>query len=193
VTEKTSGVRVIDKRWWARDDAGDSSGNATDQVALKPTYVEDLEKRLADTTAQLQTALTERRRMLDEFEQARARMRRDVAREVERGKRSVLIELLDVVDNLDRAIAAAGEQRGSPLLRGVQLVHDQFLAKLESFGVTRVAALGERFDAARHEAIATAPVDDASKDGIVVSVVKEGYAIGDELLRPSSVIVGTAS
>jgi len=114
-----------------------------------------------------------------------------VAREVERGKRSVLIELLDVVDNLDRAIAAAGEESASPLLRGVQLVHDQFLAKLEGFGVMRVPALGQPFDAVHHEAIATAPVDDASKDGIVLAVVKEGYTIGDELLRPASVIVGT--
>ena len=190
MTEKTSDVRVVDKRWWARDDASDSSGEATGQVALKPTYVEDLEKRLADATAQLQNALAERRRTLDEFEQTRARMRRDVAREVERGKRSMLIELLDVVDNLDRAIAAAGEHSGSPLLRGVQLVHDHFLAKLDSFGVTRVPALGEQFDAARHEAIATAPVDDPTKEGVVVSVVKQGYAIGDELLRPASVIVG---
>ena len=189
--EKTSDVRVVDKRWWAREDAGDSSADATEHVALKPTYVEDLERRLADTTAQLQGALTDRQRALEDFEQARIRIRRDVAREVERGKRAVLIELLDVVDNLDRAIAAAGEESPSPLLRGVQLVRDQFLAKLESFGVTRVPALRQPFDAARHEAVATAPVDDASKDGVVVAVVKEGYTIGDELLRPASVIVGT--
>jgi molecular chaperone GrpE len=191
VSEKTSDVRVVDKRWWARQAAGDSSADATEPVALKPTYVEDLERRLADTTAQLQSALTERQRALEDFEQARTRIRRDVAREVERGKRAVLIELLDVVDNLDRAIAAAGEESESPLLRGVHLVRHQFLARLESFGVTRVPALGQPFDAARHEAIATAPVDDASKDGIVVGVVKEGYTIGDELLRPASVIVGT--
>ena len=191
MAEKASEIRVIDKRWSARADSGDSSADATEHVALKPTYVEDLERRLADTTAQLQNALTERRRVVDDFEQARTRIRRDVAREVERGKRSVLIELLDVVDNLDRAIAAAGEESASPLLRGVQLVHDQFLAKLESFGVMRVPALGHPFDAVHHEAIATAPVDDASKDGIVLAVVKEGYTIGDELLRPASVIVGT--
>ena len=191
MAEKASEIRVVDKRWWAREDSGDSSTDATERVALKPTYVEDLERRLADTTTQLQNALSERRRAGEDFEQARTRIRRDMAREVERGKRSVLIELLDVVDNLDRAIAAAGEESASPLLRGVQLVRDQFLAKLESFGVTRVPALGQPFDATRHEAIATAPVDDASEDGIVLTVVKEGYTIGDELLRPASVIVGT--
>lgn len=79
----------------------------------------------------------------------------------------------------------------SPLLRGVELVRDQFLAKLEGFGVTRVGALGQRFDAARHEVIATAPTADPSRDGIIVTVVKEGYVIGDELFRPASVIIGT--
>ena len=72
-----------------------------------------------------------------------------------------------------------------------QQVFTDAIAKVESFGVMRVPALGHPFDAVHHEAIATAPVDDASKDGIVLAVVKEGYTIGDELLRPASVIVGT--
>src|SRR5262249_17529487 len=98
--------------------------------------------------------------------------------------------MLDVVDNLDRAIAAA-DDLSSPLLRGVELVREQFLAKLEAFGVTRLQAVGEPFDANRHEAISTEAVADPSQDGLVVRVVKEGYAIGDELLRPAAVIVGT--
>ena len=110
-------------------------------------------------------------------------------REVERCTKAVIAELLEVVDNLDRAIAAAGDDE-TPLLVGVRQVHDQFLAKLEGFGVARLAALGEPFDAALHEAVATTPVDDPSLEGHVVAVVREGYAVGDELLRPASVVVG---
>ncbi len=169
-------VRVVDRRWWAQPDADQSSNAAPEDVrGPKPTYIEQLERRVADVTA--------------EFEQARIRMRRDMQREVERSTRAVLAELLDVVDNLDRAIVAAGADE-SPLLIGVRLVRDQFLTKLEAFGVVRLAALGEPFDATRHEAIATAPVDDASLEGVVVAVVKEGYAMRDELLRPASVVVG---
>jgi len=187
-------VRVIDRRWWARND----EGAAVDEGTRKPTVVEDLEQRLADTTAQLQSVIGEYRRSSEEFEQVKIRIRREVSKEVERGRRTLLAELLEVIDNLDRAIAAAGAPSGATesgsttLARGVELVRDQFLAKLESFGVARVPVLGRPFDATRHEAVTTTPVDDAERDGHVVAVLKEGYAIGDDILRPASVVVGKA-
>ena len=182
-------VRVVDRRWWARTDSEPAPGDAG---STKPTYVEELERRVAEHAAQLQSYAADHRRALEEFEQVRVRMRRDVAREVERGKRTVLAELLEVLDNLDRALAAAAEAPASnqALVRGVELVRDQFSAKLAGFGVTKLAALGQPFDATRHEAVATAPVTDPALDGTIVTIVKDGYAIGDELLRPASVIVG---
>jgi molecular chaperone GrpE len=176
-------VRVVDRRWWAR---GDQDTNAGEASSRKPTYVEELEQRL-------QTVMTEHRQSLDEFDQIRARLRREVARDVERGRRAMLVELLDVADNLDRAIAVARDSSGTnqeSLLRGIILVRDQFLAKLEGFGVTRIATLGERFDARRHDAVATTHVEDPQQDDRVVAVVREGFAIGDDLLRPASVVVG---
>jgi len=186
-------VRVVDRRWWAQKDGQTDAG--ADGRSRKPTYVEDLERQLADQGAQLQAFAADHRRALDEFEQAKTRLRRDVAKEVERGKRAVLVELLDVVDNLDRAVAAAQTSAGAndaaiTLTRGVELVRDQFLSKLAGLGVSRVPALGQAFDAARHEAVTTTPVQDPARDGTIVSVVKEGYAIGDEILRPASVVVG---
>ena len=184
-------LRVVDRRWWARDSA-DLTGE--DVSARKPTYVEEIELQIAQKAEQLQAFIAEHRRSLDEFEQVKLRIRRDVGREVERGKRAVLSEMLEVVDNLDRAIAAARDPSapasGDALLRGVELVRTQFLNSLEKFGVARVPALGEPFDAARHEAVTTTPVRDPALDATVVHVVKEGYAIGDELLRPASVVVG---
>ena len=70
-------------------------------------------------------------------------------------------------------------------------MRDQFLGKMEGFGVTRLKALGLPFDPQLHEAVSMAPVQDASQAGTVVAVVKEGYAIGEELLRPATVVVGT--
>jgi molecular chaperone GrpE len=183
-------VKVVDRRWWARAE----EAPAEDASARKPSYVEDLERQVADQAAQLQAFVADHRRALDEFEQAKARIRRDVGREVERGKRAILVELLDVVDNLDRAIAAARSEAldgpAAALLRGVELVREQFLARLEAFGVVRVPALGTPFDAEAHEAVTTTPVTTEDQHGMVVAVLKEGYAIGDELLRPASVVVG---
>jgi molecular chaperone GrpE len=137
--------------------------------------------------------MADHRRALEEFEQVKSRMRRDASREIERGKRAVIAELLDVLDNLDRAISSArnaGAAAADSLLSGVDLVRQQFLAKLEAFGVRRVPRLGLKFDAAHDEAVSLAPVDNPDDDGVVVSVLKEAYAIGDEMLRPASVVVG---
>jgi molecular chaperone GrpE len=197
--ESEAQVRVVDRRWWARKE-GDSQ-QSDDRGARKPSYVEDLERQLAEQGAQLQSFTADHRRALDEFDQARMRFRRDVAREVERGKRFMLVELLEVVDNLDRAISAARSGTGPAsesnealdnLTRGVELVRDQFLGKLGAWGVERVTALGVPFDASRHEAVTTTPVE-AEQDGLIVAVMKEGYAIGEEILRPASVVVGKAS
>ena len=188
-------LRVVDRRWWAQQETpAETQPEARPETGVKPTYVEELERQLADRAAEIQSFAVEHRRALEEFELARARIRRDVSKEVERARRAVLADMLDVLDNIDRAIAAAGDQAGSPLHRGVELVRDQFLASLERLGVRRMAALGEPFDATRHEAVSMAPVDEASQDGVVIAVVKEGYSISqgenDDLLRPAAVVVG---
>jgi molecular chaperone GrpE len=186
-------LRVVDRRWWARQD---TEVPADDAGARKPSYVEDLERQVAEQAAQLQKYLAEHRRSLDEFEQVKSRIRRDVSREVERGRRAVLVELLEVVDNLDRALSAAHvsdtlQDAAANIVRGVELVREQFLAKLAAFGVARVDPLGQPFDATQHEAVTTTLVD-AAQDGLVVAVLKQGYTIGDDILRPASVVVGRA-
>jgi molecular chaperone GrpE len=194
--EQEPPLRVVDRRWWARQESGAEETPQAAESGLKPTYVEDLERQLAERSAEIQNYAVEHRRALEEFEQARTRIRRDVSKEIERGRRAVLADMLEVLDNIDRAIGAAGDQAGSPLHRGIELVRDQFLATLERLGVTRIAALGQPFDAMRHDAISTAPVTDASQDGVVIAVVREGYAMGpggEDLLRPAAVVVGATS
>jgi molecular chaperone GrpE len=185
-------LRVVDRRWWAQSEGAADATASEAERERKPSYVEDLEQQLADRSTQLQTIAAEHRRAMEEFEQAKARIRREVARDVERGRRAIVADLLEVLDNLDRAIGAARDSdvKADSLLRGVELVRDQFLAKLEALGVRRVDALGQRFDVTSHEAVSMAPVTDETQDGRVVAVTREGYAVGDELLRPASVVVG---
>lgn len=182
---------MTDRRWWAR---GSSSESGEEARTRKPTVIEDLEQRLAETQGQLQAVLHEHRRATDEFEQAKARIRRDVPREVERGRRTVLAEMLEVLDNLDRAVdAASGPPAAEAVdtwLRGVELVREQFRAKLVGFGVTQLSVIGQSFNPELHEAVSTVAVDDPAQAGMVIAVLKEGYVIGDDLLRPASVVVG---
>lgn len=186
-------MRVVDRRWWARQDSEEKKAEPAEEPReRKPTVVEDLETQLTRAQEQVQAVLTEYRRATEEFEQVKQRMRRDVGREVERGRRVVLVEMLEVVDNLDRAIDAASESGSdATLLQGIEMVRAQFLAKLEQFGVVRIDVLGQPFDPQQHEAVSMAPVDNPAHNGLIVAVAREGYAIGEELLRPAAVVVAT--
>lgn len=158
---------------------------------VKPTYVEDLERQLAAKDQQVADLLAKYREASNEFEATRARLRKDVAKDVERGRRTLLVEMLDVLDNLDRAIEAGrGAGGGESLLQGIEMVRRLFLSKLDGFGVTRLEPLGERFDPSLHEAITTVPVREPSQDHVVCGVMQCGYLIAGEVLRPARVAVG---
>ena len=178
-------VKVVDRRWWVRDkEAADAPRGS------KPSYVEELEKRVADAEKQAQEYLGKYRQSAQEFEDARARMRKELAKDAERNRREVLISLLEVVDNLDRAIDAARGSSAGPLLQGVEMVRQQFLAKLEGFGVQRIESQGAAFDPRLHEAVTTVEAPSPDADGRIVGVIAHGYRIGDDVLRPALVAVG---
>ncbi len=179
-------VKVVDRRWWAR---GDDGAPAEDRSA-KPTYVQELEQQLAEKDRLAQEYIAKYRQAASEFEESRLRLRREISKDVERGRREILADLLDVVDNLDRAIdSARGAATAEALLQGVEMVRRQFLSKLESLGVKRIEVDGVDFDPLKHEAVSTVPAAAPEDDGRVVGVVRHGYMIGEDILRPASVAV----
>ena len=182
-------INVIDRRWWARA-AADAAGAPGDTRSDKPSYVQELEQRLAAKDEELRATLTKYREAAQDFEQSRLRMKRELTKEIERSRRAMLADLLDVLDNLDRAIESGQRTAGAELVvQGIDLVRTQFLTTLAGLGVRRLEAIGERFDPAVHEAAATVPASDAATDGLVVGVIRPGYTIGDEVLRPATVAV----
>jgi molecular chaperone GrpE len=184
-------VKVVDRRWWVNQDSGEAPREDT-RGSGKPTYVEELEQRLAEKDRQLQETLSKYRTAASEFEDARLRLRREISKDIERSRRDILAEMLDVLDNLDRAIDSA-RQGSSPdaLMQGVEMVRRQFLAKLEGFGVKRIEAEGSPFDPTLHDAVTTVPAA-PEQDGLVIGTVRCGYKIGDEVLRPAAVAVAKA-
>ena len=180
-----SELKVNDRRWWAR--AGGDADPA-EEPKLKPTYIEELEARIAEKDAEVQALLTKYRSASEEFDQARARLRKEVARDVERGRRALIGSFLEVLDNLDRALDAARDRTDDPLTQGVSLVRQQFLSTLEALGATRVDPTGQPFDPARHEAVTTVSAADVP-EGQIVGVVRPGYLMGDDVLRPAMVAV----
>lgn len=185
-------VKVVDRRWWANQGSSEEPREDT-RGSGKPTYVEQLEQQIAEKDKQVQEYLGKYRQAATEFEDARLRLRREISKDIERGRREILSDLLEVVDNLDRAIDSA-RAGASPdaLAQGVEMVRRQFLAKLDSFGVKPIEAAGQRFDPSVHEAITTVPAESPEQDGLVVGTVRTGYRIGEDVLRPASVAVAKA-
>ncbi|MBA2305079.1 MAG: nucleotide exchange factor GrpE [Acidobacteria bacterium] len=182
-------VKVVDRRWWANQD-GTAEARPDTRGSGKPTYVEELERQIADKDKQIAEYLAKYRNAASEFEEARLRLRREISKDVERSRREILAELLEVVDNLDRALESAGTvNTNDALLQGVEMVRRQFLGKLEGFGVRRIDVTRQPFDPALHEAISSVPAATPEQDGMIVGTVRCGYRIGDDVLRPAAVAV----
>ena len=181
-------VKVVDRRWWANQD-GEAPREDT-RGSGKPTYVESLEQQLADKDKQIQEYLSKYRQAAGEFEEARLRLRREISKDIERSRRDILSEFLEVLDNLDRAVESArGGASPDALVQGIEMVRRQFHAKLESFGVRRIETENQPFDPVLHEAISSIPAASPEQDGRVVGTVRTGYLIGEEVLRPAAVAV----
>ena len=185
-------VKVVDRRWWANQEGGATVREDT-RGSGKPTYVEELEQKLAGKEREAQEYLAKYRKASAEFDEARLRLRREISKDIERARREMLSELLEVMDNLDRAVESArGAATADSLLQGIEMVRRQFLAKLEGFGVKPIDAINQPFDPTLHEAISSVPAQSPDQDGVVIGTVRTGYRIGDEILRPAAVAVAKA-
>ncbi|HEY7499978.1 MAG TPA: nucleotide exchange factor GrpE [Vicinamibacterales bacterium] len=188
--EHDTPVKVVDRRWWANTDASAGSSSASTATPLKPTYVEQLEQQIAEKDKQIQEYIAKYRQAAGEFDEARLRLRREISKDIERARREILAEFLEVVDNLDRAIESARQSStADALLQGVEMVRRQFLNKLEGMGVKPIDVESTPFDPELHEAITTVPAATPEDDGKIVGVVRRGYTIGDDVLRPAAVAV----
>lgn len=190
-------VKVVDRRWWARAAAEDAAADASPATAEpitfeKPSYVQELEQQLAAKNEQLQEYVNAVHEVQREFEAMRARVRKEAARDAEMNRRAVFADLLEVVDNLDRAIDAAHDGGSSDtLIQGVELVRQQFLHKLAAYGIRRLEPVGEPFNPEVHEAVATVPVSAEFAEGVVAGIAAPGYLIGEDVLRPAVVAVAS--
>ena len=124
-----------------------------------------------------------------DFENFRKRSRKDIEQAERRGKETILREILPVIDNLERAVEAAeGAQDVAAVRDGVRMVLKLFEDTAARIELTRVAALGERFDPNLHDAFQQVETDE-QPPGTIVQEYQSGYVYGDRLLRPAMVVV----
>ena len=132
--------------------------------------------------------LDQLKRSVAEFANFRRRIDLERAQIRELASRDLLKQILPVVDDLHRALASVPEDEAEqPWVQGVRHIERKLTALLERSGVSPIDAVGQPFDPAVHEAVATEP---GSSQSIVVEVYQTGYKLGQNLLRPAMVKVG---
>jgi molecular chaperone GrpE len=145
-----------------------------------------LEEQLAALEAERDEHLNDLKRVAAEFENYRKRVLRDQESLVARAHERLVKELLPVLDDLERALAAAEEHEEATLEEGVRLVHRELADALAREGLAEIETNGV-FDPHVHEALLSQPSD--QDVGSVLEVVQKGYRLGDRVLRPARVVV----
>ena len=159
---------------------------ASDQVD------QDFEALLADTQRERDEYLDLAKRTKADFENFRKRMTTEIQAASARGKAELIREVVPVLDDLERALQAAGlDPEGDSedgLAHGVLLVFRSLRDSLSRNGIEAVDPKGEKFDPMVHEALSTLPVEGV-EPGVVVEVMQKGYRLGEQLIRPARVVV----
>lgn len=160
-------------------------GGAVEESAVPLPTHEELEQ----VRVQRDEYLGALQRMKADFENFRKRNERDRLVQRAAAARDVVMAVLPVLDNLERAVEAL-VQAGDEHAGGVEMVRVQLAQVLEGQGLKELEALGQPFDPTVHEALSLVPAD--APEGTVVSVVEKGYRLGDGIVRAAKVVVASA-
>jgi len=128
-------------------------------------------------------------RLAAEFDNYRKRSARDFTRIIKTAEGELILELTEVLDNLERALNPEHRNGGlDELVKGIELIREQFKSVLEKRGLTRMKSIGERFDPEKHEALMQLDSDEVP-EGHVLGEIAVGYELGGKVLRHAKVIV----
>ncbi len=168
-------------------------GSAADTEPRFPTVVEEYKARAEEAERRAREISAAYRRIDEERDAFRERLTRDLDRRLDIARAEMMRKIIGVLDDLDRAIAAArGALDPAPLLEGVVIIRDRLLQILGSEGVEVVETMGRPFDPSLAEAVATEPTDDPAQSNIILEEMEKGYTLRGTLLRPARVKVARA-
>jgi molecular chaperone GrpE len=167
----------------------DETGEVEVEQPVSPEDMENLKNELNEMRTKADEYLDGWQRARAEFANYKKRVDRDQAQVYQLAVSSIVKRYLDVVDDLERALKNKPQQGdGAVWAEGIELVYRKMLALLESEGVKQMDAQGEIFDPNLHEAISQ-EAHPEYEDGQIIEVIKQGYLLGDRVIRPALVRV----
>ena len=172
--------------------SAETTKEASDQNDPSEEVEVSSEVLLTETRKEKEDLYDQLLRRTAEFENYRKRIERERRESSTLAATDIMLELLTVIDDLERAIHAPAENNAETYRQGVELILRQMLELLRKRDVKPIEALGVDFDPNYHEAVVHEPSTD-HKDGEVIEELRRGYTIGERLLRPSMVKVTKSS
>jgi molecular chaperone GrpE len=171
---------------WPTSSGPDPENGEVPEEVIDPTPEDPLAVVIAerdDYLDQLQRSRAEFVNFRRRSDQERAQLRDFVARDISS-------QFIPVIDDFERAMtmAPSGPEHAK-FVEGVEMIHAKLKSVFDRLGVTRIEAIGQPFDPALHEAVASEP---GTSGSTVVEVYQNGYRIGDTLVRPAMVKTGDA-
>ncbi len=152
-----------------------------------PDAVSRLKSKLDEAYGKQEDLHSKYLRTFADLDNLRKRSIRDRDEAIQRTKKQILEDLLPVIDSFNIGIdAAIKENPDGPLVKGFKMAIDQMDAVLGEYGLISIDAVGQNFDPQFHEAIG---YENGESDGIVLKIIRNGYKIKEQLLRPASVVV----
>lgn len=155
---------------------------------------DELSQRIETLQNELVTAKEDALRAQAEAQNARRRAEQDIEKAHKFGQEKIVNDLLPVVDNLERAVAAANveDEAIKPVIEGIELTLKSFVDALKRHSVEVVNPVGEPFDPQNHQAI-SAVENGEVEPNTVLDVFQKGYTLHGRLVRPAMVVVSKAA
>jgi molecular chaperone GrpE len=152
--------------------------------------IETLQKAIAEEKGKAEKYLVNWQRSQADLENYAKRAEQERSETVERANRTLILDLLPIIDDFERAFASLPvELHEQNWTEGVKLIYNKVKAVLETQGLAEIKAKGECFDPYWHEAAGQLE----GEEGIVVEEIRKGYRFKDKLLRPSMVMIGAGN
>lgn len=160
----------------SEDDDLNAEGDKTEIAQLRKSLQEQKEKYL---------------RLVAEFDNFRKRNSRERLELIQTANKDVIVTLLEVLDDIDRASEQMEQTEDIQALKqGISLIFNKLRTKLQSLGLKEMDSLHADFDAELHDAITEIPAPSEKLQGKVVDNVQKGYYLNDKLIRHAKVVVG---
>lgn len=164
-----------------------ASENQDAGVLEQPSY-EELQKQLTEAEEKASQHWERILRMQADADNVQRRVERDIANAHKYALEKFVLELLPIMDSLERAIATHPEEEGAGALDGIKLTLKMFHSAFEKFNVQQIDPEGQPFNPELHQAVSTQE-NATVKPGTVLSVLQKGYLLNQRLIRPALVVV----